>query len=233
MFYKLFKFLLVTALVILLLGAGVYFSLNEPIPPSKAGLKAEELTQKMLKAINYTNYKKVRYLEWTYNDKNHYKWDKLEGHVVVKWEDIEVQLNLNNYAKSEVFIGGVKMHTDPKEALIEKATSYFKNDSFWLVAPFEIMNPNVQRHFVELEDGSEGLLVTYLDSEQKPENTYLWLLNEDGFPNSFKMWTKKNPIGGLKASWDEWKVTRANIFLPSKHKLWLQTIKLTNLEAYN
>src|SRR5690606_36938724 len=83
------------------------------------------------------------------------------------------------------------------------------------------------------EDGSEGLLVTYLDSEQKPENTYLWLLNEDGFPNSFKMWTKKNPIGGLKASWDEWKVTKTNIFLPSNHKLWLQTIKLTNLEAYN
>ncbi|EKF54747.1 hypothetical protein I215_10585 [Galbibacter marinus] len=233
MFSKLFKFLFVVSIVVLLLGAGAYFILNQPIPPSKSGPKAEELTQKMLKAINYTNYKKVRYLEWTFKGKHHYKWNKLKGHVIVKWEDVEVQLNLNNYSKSEVFIQGVKMHTDPKEDLIEEAKTYFINDSFWLVAPFEIMDPNVQRHSVELEDGSEGLLVTYLDNEQKPKNTYLWLLNEDGFPNSFKMWTKDNPIGGLKASWDDWKVTGANIFLPSQHKLPLQTIRLTNLKAYN
>src|SRR5690606_30619416 len=101
MFSKLFKFLFVVSIVVLLLGAGAYFILNQPIPPSKSGPKAEELTQKMLKAINYTNYKKVRYLEWTFKGKHHYKWDKLKGHVIVKWEDVEVQLNLNNYSKSE------------------------------------------------------------------------------------------------------------------------------------
>ncbi|WP_417362828.1 hypothetical protein [Galbibacter sp.] len=232
MFAKLFKFLIVTFIVILLLGAGVYFSFHQPIPASKAGPQAEELAQKMLKAINAVNYQKVRYLEWTYNDTHHYKWDKLKDHVHVKWDDISVDLNLNNYALSEVSMGGVKMHTDPKEELIEKATSFFENDSFWLVAPFQIMDPNVKRYSVELEDGSYGLLVTYFDSDKQPKDSYLWLLNQDGFPNSFKMWTQDNPIGGLQASWDEWKVTDGNIFLPSKHKLLLRTISLSNLKAY-
>lgn|SRR5690606_11656407 len=233
MFAKLFKFLIVSLIVILLLGAGVYFSLHEPIPASKEGPEAEALAQKMLKAINAVNYQKTRYLEWTYNDIHHYKWDKTKGHVQVKWDDIKVDLNLNNYAISEVFMGGVKMHTDPKEELIEKATSFFENDSFWLVAPFQIMDPNIKRYSVALEDGSYGLLVTSFDSEQQAEDSYLWLLNEDGFPNSFKMWTQDNPIGGLEASWDDWKVTEGNLYLPSTHKLLLKTIYLSNLKAYN
>lgn len=233
MFSKLLKYLFITLVTILLLGAAVYFSFHQPIPASKAGPEAEELAQKMLKAINNVNYQKVRYLEWSYNEKHHYKWDKAKGFVQVKWGDTEVDLNLNNFAISEVFLGGVKMHTDPKDELIEKASSYFKNDSFWLVAPFEIMNSNVKRYSVELEDGSSGLLVTYVDSEDQPEDSYLWLLNDDGFPYSFKMWTQNNPIGGMQASWDDWKVTAANIYLPSKHKMFLRTITLSNLKAYN
>lgn len=231
MFKKIFKFLATISIVLLLLGAGIYFSFHQPIPASKPGPEAEELAQKMLKAINYVNYQKIKHLEWTYNDSHHYKWDKEKNQVQVKWDDIEVALNLNNFNKSEVYIGGVKMHTDPKEDLIEKAKSYFENDSFWLVAPFEIMSPNVKRYIVEQEDGSHALLVTYFDAEEKPGDSYLWLLNEDGFPNSFKMWTQNNPIGGMKASWDDWKVTTANTFLPSKHKLLLQTITLSNLKA--
>ena len=233
MFTKLFKFLFVLLIAVLLTGAALYFSFHQPIPASKGGDQAEELAQKMLKAINEVNYQKVRYLEWTYNDKHHYKWDKVKNHVQVRWDDITVELNLMNYEKSEALMGGVKMHTDPKDDLIEKATSYFENDSFWLVAPFQIMDPNVERYSVELEDGSLGLLITYFDSEHEPTDSYLWLLNDNGFPYSFKMWTENNPIGGMQASWDDWKVTTGNIYLPSEHKLPLRTIRLTNLKAYN
>lgn len=233
MFSKLLKYVFISLITVLVLGAGVYFSFHEPIPAAKAGSQAEELSQKMLKAINYVNYQKLRYLEWSYNDKHHYKWDKTKEFVQVRWDDIKVDINLNNYAISEVYMGGVKMHTDPKEELIAKAVTYFKNDSFWLVAPFQIMDPNVKRYSVELENGDYGLLVTYLDDKDKPVDSYLWLLNDNGFPNSFKMWTKSNPIGGIKASWDQWKVTDANVFLPSKHELPFRTITLSNLKAYN
>src|SRR5690606_15266602 len=105
MFNKLLKYLFVTLVTIFVLAAAVYFSFHQPIPASKAGPEAEELAQKMLKAINYVNYQKVRYLEWSYNDKHHYKWDKTKGFVQIKWDDIQVDLNLNNFAISEVFLG--------------------------------------------------------------------------------------------------------------------------------
>ncbi len=211
----------------------VYFVYNEPLPTGKEGPQAEALAQKMLKAINYTNYTKTRFIEWSFNNSHFYKWDKEKKLADVKWDNKLVKLNLNNYSLSEVFIDGVKMHTEPRQELIDTAVEYFNNDSFWLVAPFKIMDKGTVRKVVTLENGNEALLVTYTQGGTTPGDSYLWKLKDNGFPESFKMWVNILPIGGLEATWDDWKVTETTTYLPSEHKFLFLTLDMGEVKGYN
>ncbi|WP_417443713.1 hypothetical protein [Joostella sp.] len=230
---KILKFISIALLLLIAVFAVVYFIFNEPVPKGKTGPEAEALADKMLKAVNYTNYKKTRFIEWTFAGKHSYKWDKEKKLVDVKWDNYVVKLNLNNYDKSEVLIDNVKMHTEPRQELIDKAVGYFNNDSFWLVAPFKVKDKGVTRSVVTLENGKKALLVTYTQGGSTPGDSYLWKLNDSGFPESFKMWVSIIPIGGLEATWDEWKIMETTTYLPSSHKFLFLNIEMTNLKAYN
>ncbi|MEL4308363.1 hypothetical protein [Joostella sp. CR20] len=230
---KIGKFIAFLLLFFIVIGAVIYFVYNEPLPQGKEGPQAEALADKMLKAINYTNYTKTRYLEWTFAGKHSYVWDKEKKLADVKWDKYLVKLNLNNYDKSTVFIDGVKMHTEPRQELIDTAVKYFNNDSFWLVAPFKIRDKGTKRSIVTLKNGKEALLVTYTSGGSTPGDSYLWTLTDAGFPQSFKMWVSIIPIGGVEASWDDWKVMETTTYLPSSHKLAFFTLEMSNLKAYN
>lgn len=231
------KLLKITGLV---LGIGILFLFvfawikSEPLPQGKVGLEAEELAQKMLTALNTTAYQNSRFLEWTFrNGSNQFVWDKELGMCVVKWDDYEVTLNLNKPNQSTVVKNGKTVSEGGKQKAIEKALSDFNNDSFWLVAPYKVFDNGTERSIVDLEDGSKGLLVTYTSGGDTPGDSYLWMLNENGFPNSYKMWVSIIPIGGLEASWDDWIITESGAFLPKSHEFGPVTIGMGQVKGYN
>jgi len=220
---------------ILILGILSFgWMLNEPLPKGKAGPKADALAQKMLTTLNYKAYQKTRFLEWSYQGgKNHYRWDKQMGRCNIKWDDFEINLNLVSPKKSKVKKSGVALIGDEGTKAIEKALAYFNNDSFWLVAPYKIFDKGTTRSLVDLEDGTQGLLVTYASGGTTPGDSYLWLFNEEGFPNSYKMWVKIIPIGGLQASWDDWIVAESGAFLPKSHQLGPLELSMGNVKGYH
>lgn len=235
---KFFRILLKIAGVLLLLGIiafGILYAVyNEPLPNGINPPQADALAQKMLTAINNEQYQKTRFLEWSYVGGRHqYKWDKENGKVTVSWDDFKVQLNLNAPEKSMVFKNGAELIGGERAELIETALSYFNNDSFWLIAPFKVFDEGTTRSLVTMEDGSNGLLVTYSEGGSTPGDSYLWKLNENGFPISYQMWVKIIPIGGLEASWDDWKVMETGLFLPTSHKLGPITLSMGKVKAYN
>ncbi|MCX2680162.1 hypothetical protein OOZ15_09445 [Galbibacter sp. EGI 63066] len=233
MIKKLLKYLVIILVVFGLICAVVYFTIHEPLPVGKQGPEAEMLAQKMLKAVNYTNYTKTRFIEWSFNGKHFYKWDKQEEFADVKWDNNLVKLNLNNYSISKVYRDGVELFMDPKDELIDTAVKYFNNDSFWLVAPFKIMDKGVERSLVTLKNGDEALLVTFTEGGTTPGDSYLWILDDNGFPQSFKMWVKIIPVGGLEASWDNWKVMETTTYLPTSHKFLFLNFDMGEVKAYN
>lgn len=222
----------------LFLLAGLVFALlyaayNQPIPTGTPGPEADALAKKMLTAINYDQYKETRFMEWSYaGGRHHYKWDKENGKVAVRWDNYKVNLNLSTPGKSEVWENGSSVRGDDRAKLIEKATAYFNNDSFWLVAPFKIFDRGTDRSLVSLEDGSDALMVTYGSGGTTPGDTYLWKLGPNGFPESYQMWVKIIPIGGLEASWDDWKVMENGLFLPASHKIGPVTLFMGEVRAY-
>ena len=231
---KVFK-IVIGLIALFLIAFGILYAIyNEPLPEGESGPAADALAEKMLKAINYDTYKNTRYLEWSFPDGSHkYKWDKENGKVHVKWDSYHVKLHLNNPSKNEVLENGVIINDDTKTNIIATAIKYFNNDSFWLVAPFKVMDSGTIRTRVTLEDGSDALLVTYSSGGTTPGDSYLWKLLPNGFPESYQMWVQIIPIGGLEATWDDWKITESGLALPASHKMGPVTLHLKDLKAYN
>jgi len=194
----------------------VYFKYNEDLPSGVQGPQADALAEKMLTALNHKAYETTNYLEWTFRNKHHYKWNKANNTCKVYWKNIRVDLDLKIPSKSKSFVNEVP---DTNPELIKTATDYFNNDSFWLVAPYKVFDPGVERRIVTLENDNEALLVTYTSGGSTPGDSYLWLLDSNGKPNAYKMWTSILPIQGLEASWSDWTTTESGAQLPLGHSL--------------
>lgn len=223
--------------VILLLLIGLIaflpWVLSKPMPEGFPGPQADALAIKMQEALNDSIYAKTRYLKWSYRgDSNRYLWDKELGIVWVQWDDIRVKLYLSNQSRSTVWQEGKKVSKKEKTKLVEIARDLFNNDSFWLVAPYKVFDPGTQRRLVQWE-GEQALLVTYTTGGTTPGDSYMWLLNDNGFPRSCRMWVNILPVGGLEASWDDWMITQTGTYLPKSHKIGPLTLFMGPVETYS
>ena len=86
---------------------------------------------------------------------------------------------------------------------------------------------------VDLEDGSKGLLIHYSSGGVTPGDSYLWILDENGRPVKWKMWVGILPIGGLEASWGEWKTMPTGWQVATQHEIGSYTLIISDLKAGN
>ncbi len=228
------KRILIFILLLILTGLGLkYIYFNDPVPTGENPAQADFLAQKMLTALNHDAYKNTRYLSWSYQGgKHHYRWDKTMGKVQVKWDDYTAYINLNDPGKSTIKAEGLDISEEKEQELVKKSIAYFNNDSFWLVAPYKIFDKGTQRSLVTQEDGKAALLVTYTKGGDTPGDSYLWKLNEQGLPVSFKMWVQILPLNGLEASWDGWHTAESGALLPQTHKVGPFTLDLGTVRAW-
>ncbi len=234
MIKKIGKWVLGTVLLLLVVLGTLFAIMHESRPHGIVGTEADALANKMLTALNYEAYKNTRFLEWSFaNDRHHYMWDKEQHQVTVRWEDYTVNLHLKDTNLGEVLESGKTIDGSERVKILKKARKYFNNDSFWLVAPYKVYDPGTQRSLVTLDDGTQGLLVTYATGGDTPGDSYLWLLNGEGIPQSFKMWVNIIPIGGLEASWEGWQLTESGAWLPTIHKLGPISLGLGTVKGYN
>ena len=228
---KLFKYIGILLLLLIVAGGVYYFAKNESLPEGKTGKEADELAHKMLNAINHETFKNTETLKWSFRNKHFYTWNKQEDIVHISWAQYKVTLNLNNPKNSDVYIDG---KLKENKEIIEEAQGYFNNDSFWLVAPHKIFDPGTERSIVKHND-KDALLITYTSGGTTPGDSYLWILDENYYPTSYKMWTSIIPIDGVEASWSDWKKTDSGIKLPTKHKLSLFGLEISmgDVKSYN
>ncbi|WP_298486036.1 hypothetical protein [uncultured Maribacter sp.] len=226
--------LLSYSLIVILLGVGIlYIICNESLPNGQKGNKADALAKKMMQAIGGEKYANTNFLEWSFANGSHrYKWNKSLGLVTVKWDNYTAKLNLNNKSLSSITKKNTILTTKEEKELLQTALDYFNNDSFWLVAPFKVFDEGTKREIVTLENGEEALLVSYTIGGSTPGDSYLWELQPNGTPKSYKMWVSIIPIGGIKATWENWKIMKSGILLPSKHKLGPITLDMGTIKAY-
>lgn len=197
----------------------LYFKYNEDLPTGIQGEKADALAYNMLESLNYEAYKKTNFIEWTFKKRRHYKWDKKNNTCEVYWKDYKIYLDLNDNSQSKAFVHSFNIENELSKELIEEALNYFNNDSFWVIAPYNVFDKGVKRRLVKTKNNKEALLVTYTSGGSTPGDSYLWLLDDKNKPKAFKMWTSLLPIDGLEASWSDWKTLENGLQLPTFHKL--------------
>ena len=228
---KVFKFIGILLLLLIVALGVYYFANNEALPEEKKGKEADALANKMFNAINIDAFENTEILEWNFRGQHFYKWYKKENIVEVSWDKNNVILHTNQVEKSEVFVNDLKVENNE---ILKNARDFFNNDSFWLIAPYKIFDTGTERSIVNY-NGKEALLITYTSGGSTPGDSYLWILDENYVPTSFKMWTSIIPLGGVSASWSDLKNTESGIKLPTKHTLSLfgMELNLGDVKAYN
>ena len=215
----------------LLLFGFLYFKYNENLPEGIQGKEADALAYKMLEALDYDAFKKTDYIEWTFKRKHHYKWKKDKNTCEVYWKEYKVTLNLNDASQNKAYLHSFKVDKGMAEELITKATNYFNNASFWLVAPYKIFDKGTERRLITLKNGKKALLVSYTTGGTTPGDSYLWHLDENGKPKSFQMWVDILPINGLTATWSDWVTTESGAQLPNFHKFGVFGLEISHIKG--
>ncbi|MGA1226635.1 MAG: hypothetical protein ACO3VF_05230 [Tamlana sp.] len=234
---KIFK--IVTGVIIflslpsLLFFGFLFLKYNEDLPTGIQGKEADALAYRMLEALDYEAYKNTHYIEWSFKKRHHYKWDKKNNTCDVYWKEYKVTLNLNNLSESKAYIHSFKTESEIADCLIKKATNYFNNDSFWLVAPYKVFDEGTERRLVKTKNNKDALLVTYTNGGTTPGDSYLWLLDDNGKPYAFKIWADILPIDGLEASWSDWTTTQTGAQLPIFHNLLVLGLEIDGVKGTN
>jgi phage baseplate assembly protein gpV len=213
------KILKIVGFLFLALVIGVLifgYSINEKVPIGIESPVADQMVQSIYTNLNKTAWDSTQWVKWTFPRGHHYLWDKQNNRVQVKWDDIEVVLDLNTQ-KGIVKKAGIVLTGKESEKDSKKAYSMFCNDSFWLTAPFKLTDPNTTRTVVTFPDGRKGLKVSYGNGGVTPGDSYVWFLDEKGMPTSFKMWVSIIPIGGVTATWDNWVTLSTGAKLAASH----------------
>ena len=192
------------------------FGMKLPIGNVKSyNPKANALAHKILKAIKHEKYKTTNHIAWSFGGRRSYEWDKAQHIVSVSWDSIRVVLHPNNLEKSSIYFNNKISATENKQ-LITKATNLFNNDSFWLVAPHKLFEKGIIRS-IQKEAGKDALLVKYTTGGTTPGDSYLWLLDENFIPKSYKMFVPSMKMEGVPATWDQWSTTESGTLLPTSH----------------
>ena len=228
---KIFNFIGILLLLLIVTGSLFYFINNEPLPEGKKGKDADALAIKMLNALDGNAFENTEILKWSFRNEHNYTWNKQENIVHISWDQYKVTLHTKQTAKSELYIDG-KLSNN--QELINRAQNFFNNDSFWLIAHYKIFDPGTERRIVK-HNNKDALLITYTSGGSTPGDSYLWILDDNYLPTSFKMWASIIPIGGVSATWSNLKNTKSGIKLPTKHTLSLfgLEIPMGNVRAYN
>ena len=226
---KFFKRFLFAFLGMLLLGTIAFWIVNEPVPEIKNRQEADELAFKMLEAIRFDLWEKTAYVEWNFRGIQQFYWNRVNNQVLVEWGDYRVLVDVE-HQKGIARKGAQDIDGEAGAKLVEQAINHFYNASFWLNAPAKIGAPGTERGLVEVA-GQTGLLVTYTTGGETPGDSYLWLLDENGLPQSCKMWVSRIPIGGFEFTWEKWAPAASGALLSHHHQSWVADVYIQNVKA--
>ncbi len=230
---KIFKILAYLLLGLILLLVIAFLILNKSLPKGEEGETAEALAQRMLIATNKTAWDATNIIAFTFRGEHDHLWDKGRLLAQTEWGDYKAKFNINT-AKGRVWENDKEI-TDPEKSkeLLLTAWGYFLNDSYWLNPVAKLYDEGVTRKAVELEDGTEALLVTHNGGGITPGDSYLWILDENYLPKAWQMWVDIIPLGGLETTWEGWTTLSTGAKVATQHKLDIgdMNIPLSNIKA--
>ena len=219
------KIFAIILFVFMLLTAGVYLYFNKSEPEGTTGVEADNLARAMMKSVNTVAWDSTKWVKWTFTGNNHYVWNKEKDLVHVSWGEYKVLLHTKS-TKATALKNDQTLEGIEKKEAVATATRIFNNDSFWLNAPTKVFDPGTERSIVKLKDGNKALKVFYKTGGDTPGDAYLWHLDNNLRPIAYEMWVQLIPIGGVKATWENWETLSTGALIATKHHMFGRDIDL-------
>lgn len=220
-----FKILWIILLSICLTAFLLFEYMDERLPEGEQSAEADQLAQKMMASVNDQAWQNTGAVSWGYDDRS-YVWDKKRHLAQVNYNGHQVLLDINN-RKGFIQQSDQDMNEEEQREICAWAWRYWCNDSFWLNPISKVFDPGTERRLVTWH-GQKTLLVTYTSGGSTPGDSYLWILDKDGRPTSWKLWVSIIPIGGLRFSWDKWVTLETGAVISTFHFNALKKIPILN-----
>lgn len=195
--------------------------LDRPLPDSVKGPAAEALAAEVLASVRHDQFADTKWVSWTFPGGHSYIWHMPSNHAQISYGKTVVNMNLNNQSGTAIHKGKPIEGKQLANAL-DKAWSFWCNDSWWLIAPHKINDPGTTRAIVDVSEkhpGKRGLLVQYESGGVTPGDAYLWIVDADGKPTGYEMWVGIIPIGGIYASWDKYEPLHSGALVSLEHDM--------------
>jgi hypothetical protein len=219
--------ILVVLVVIVLALVVVGVVLHEERPSGKAGEFADLLARRMEGSVERAAWKRTLALKWNFAGRYEHVWDRARNLSRVKWDDVEVLLDLST-KKGIVTKGGARIDGAAAEPYLKKAYERWVNDSFWLNPFPKFFDEGVTRELIELDDGQEAVLIEFSSGGVTPGDAYLWFHDGRYRPNKVKMWVSILPIGGIEVTWERYQTLQTGALVATKHD-WFAPFELTEV----
>jgi len=234
---KFLKWFLILALLLIAIVTIAGFLISESKPEGQPSPQADTVAQKMMAAVDKAAWDTTAIISWDFAGRQQYLWDKDRHFVKVIWGDNIVLLHTKSIS-GKAFTNGVEVTGEAADKLVKMAWRHFCNDSFWLNAVVKLFDSGTSRSMVKTKGGVEGMMVTYATGGATPGDSYVWIVDENGLPTSYKMWVSIIPIGGVEFTWEKWITLSTGAKIATLHKsavfdLEIRDVKgATSLEAY-
>jgi hypothetical protein len=196
--------------------AVAFFLIDEPLPEGRAGPEADALASRLEQAVNIEAWHRTGAVRWEFAGRQRHLWDRTRKVARVQWGDTTALVRLDDQ-RGRAYHDGQELQGDEARRAIERAYAFWVNDSFWLNPLAMFRGDAVQRELVRLEDGGEGLLITFSSGGLTPGDSYLWLADENGLPRAWRMWVSIIPIGGVATSWEGWQTLSTGARVATTH----------------
>jgi hypothetical protein len=145
----------------------------------------------------------------------HHVWDRYTGDYRLLGTDksgapYAVYFNVNT-RQGTAFVNGRPVEGEEKAKLLETAYGRFINDGYWLLAPWKVFDPGVQREYAGEKPGPDGALcdvikLSFENVGMTPKDLYWLWITRDGH----RMVQWQYVLGGAAeepttALWKDWR----------------------------
>jgi hypothetical protein len=192
--------------------------------PAFADEKADQLARELVAALGGPSaWEKARQLRFDFvveSDGNritdfHHLWDRYTGDYRLLGTDksgapFAVYFNVNT-RDGVAFVNGKPVEGEEKKKMLEMAYGRHINDSYWLLAPWKVLDPGVHRDYDGEKTGPDGALCDVLrlsfdNVGLTPKDLYWMFITRDG--RHMVQW--QYVLGGAQdapvtALWKDWK----------------------------
>ncbi len=229
---KWLKIILIAFGTLALLAIAAFFYFNKPVPEGKPGADADAFATAMLEAVHHDAWQKTGAIRWTFAGRRSLLWDKERHFTRVRWNENEVFLDIDERVGT-AYAEGAEMTGEKAKELLDEAWKIWVNDAFWLNPVSKVFDSGTSRELVDLENGNQGLKITYDSGGDTPGDSYLWEVGPDYVPLNWKMWVSIIPVGGTEASWEKWITLSTGAKISTFHKMAAFDLELTEIKAAN